>query len=200
MPSKKYLGEMQPIVILIRLLKEGESESKYIHCQLNLSQDLCEVKEQAISNEVPLKSARVQDLPIDLTAFKDPNDKGNTPSREKRTVSVESLELKSEHKTKDISLKEPTSSTQNSETKTKETTSSEESVPKIKEELRTNLESEDSSAEFSNLKTVMHLIFKDSLHLFRKTQSSKIISILIKSPEVAQYLEASEAQIRGCRI
>ena len=200
MPNKKYLGEMQPIIILIRLLKEGESESKYIKCQLNLSQDIWDVKDPLNANEMPLKTARAQDLPIDFSSFKDPNDKWNTPSREKRTVSGESLELKSDWKTKDILLKEISPSKENSETKTKETAFSDESISKNKTELQISFENEESSEEFKNLKTVMHVIFQDSLHLFRKTQSSKIISILIKSQELATFLESNESEIRGCRI
>ena len=200
MPNKKYLGEMQPIIILIRLLKEGESESKYIKCQLNLSQDICDIKDPLNANEMPLKTARAQDLPIDLSSFKDPNDKWNTPSREKRTVSGESLELKSDRKTKDILLKELSPSRENSEAKTKETAFSDESISKTKTELQMSFENEESSEEFKNLKNVMHVIFQDSLHLFRKTQSSKFISILIKSQELATFLESNESKIRGCRI
>ena len=149
---------------------------------------------------MPLKTARAQDLPIDLSLFKDPNDKWNTPSREKRTVSGESLELKSDRKTKDILLKELSPSKENSEAKTKETTFSDESISKTKTELQMSFENEQSSEEFKNLKTVMHVIFQDSLHLFRKTQSSKIISILIKSQELATFLKSNESEIRGYRI
>ena len=149
---------------------------------------------------MPLKTARAQDLPIDLSSFKDPNDKWNTPSREKRTVSGESLELKSDRKTKDILLKELSPSKENSEAKTKETTFSDESISKTKTELQMSFENEQSSEEFKNLKTVMHVIFQDSLHLFRKTQSSKIISILIKSQELATFLKSNESEIRGYRI
>ena len=201
MPSKKYLCEMQQVIVLIRLLEEGDNESKYIKWQLNLSQDICESKEFSCLNDTILKSARGQDTTIDYSSFGDPNEKTNTPSREKRTLSIENLEIKTDLKTKDISaINEPSNATESNERETKEISWSENTLRTSIDDMQICKPNQVDSEDFSSLQTVMHVIFQDNIHLFKKTQASKIISILIKSSKLAKFLEANEAQIRGWRI
>lgn len=52
----------------------------------------------------------------------------------------------------------------------------------------------------ANIQIVMHTIFMDNRHLFKKALTNKIIKIEIGSKKLAENLENNEAQIRGCRI
>ena len=47
------------------------------------------------------------------------------------------------------------------------------------------------------LQVVMQSIFLENKHLFKKSQSNRIIKIDISSRKLAEYLEKSSAQIRG---
>ena len=200
MPSKKYLSEMQPISVLINLTKQSDNDDRYIKCQVTLSRDIWEPKENSNSND-NLKSSKELDIWIDFSAFKDLNDKTNTPSREKRTYSIESLDMKADTKTKDTPISKDLSSSKDwLDLKTKWGSTIDSSARKSLEVNQFELSSKEENDEGPNLQTIMHSIFEDSIHLFKQTQTTKIVSISITSSKLAEFLESNSSQIKGWRI
>lgn len=192
---------MQPITVLIQLKNQGDSDDHYIKCQVTLSQDISETKEPAASIDSSLKSSKELESGIDFSSFKDSNDKINTPSRDKRTYSIESWDIKNDSKTKDTpTSKELSSSKECLDIKDKGCSTVDSSARKSLEVNQFETSSKEELDESASLQTVMHTIFQDSIHLFRKTQTTRIVSVSISSSKLGEFLESNSSQISGWRI
>ena len=115
-------------------------------------------------------------------------------------MSIESNDYKADCKTKDTSTaKETISSNEIIESKSKVNPLLESPLRRSEEMLDSSFK-EEAIWDEGNIQIVMHTIFMDNRHLFKKALPNKIIKIEIASKKLAEHLENHEAQIRGCRI
>ena len=148
-----------------------------------------------------LKSSKELENGIDFSAFKESNDKNNTPLREKRALSIESLDIKPDSKTKDTpTSKDQSNSKEWFEIKNKGCSTVDSSARKSLEVNQFETSSKEEIDESASLQTVMHTVFEDNIHLFKKTQTTKIVSVSISSSKLAEFLETNSSQISGWRI
>lgn len=109
MPNKKYLGEMKPITVLLKLT-DSDSDSGYVSCQMTLAQDNEEDDENTLPETTSKLSSKVLENCSEFGASKESSSKVNTPCRTKRTMSIESNDPKTDCKTKDASTTKDNSS------------------------------------------------------------------------------------------
>lgn len=78
MPNKKYLGEMKPINVLLRL-PDSDSESGYVNCQVTLSQDTQEDGENYPPETTSKLSSKILESCSEMGAIKESTSKVSTP-------------------------------------------------------------------------------------------------------------------------
>ena len=142
----------------------------------------------------------------------------NTPSRSSRDVATDVSEAKVEkEETKELPKVEPCKettknlSTQGTNNKdgfetprsnlSKHDTNNIESPMQFKDtdnQLDTSLKEE--IEDYADIEVIMYILFEESRHLFKKSQADKVIKINIADLKLAEFLETSKTEIRGCRI
>jgi hypothetical protein len=115
-------------------------------------------------------------------------------------MSIDSSDNKVDGKTKDaLTAKEMISQSDLIENKTKLNSTIESPLRRSTEVLDSSFK-EETIYDESDIQIIMHTIFMDNRHLFKKALPNKIIKIDIASKRLADVLENNETQIRGCRI
>ncbi|CAI2369130.1 unnamed protein product [Moneuplotes crassus] len=194
-PSKKYLAEMKPIIILLKYL-DKEGKSLFVSAQVTLSHDIGAMKEEVKTPSTKSKMSKILENCSDFGSTKNAIGKAATPIRKERTISADSTDCH----TKDASeVKEPLNSKENIDTKNTTQIKPKSSLRKSHEIV--NIPSQEERKEHEiNFERIMSIIFEEDRHLFRKTQANKIIKIDLPDFNLADFLENNSIQLRGCRI
>lgn len=205
MPSKKYLAEMTPIKILIEL-NQDDRNLRHIRSQVTLTKDdIKNIKE--LEN---LSKSFKMAISSENQVTKEPQKSTNTPVRDKRggiTTQPEPKQEKEENK--DAKKADPNSNVPKNKdgfntprsNNSKNCGNGIESPMQMKDgENQLDISLKEDIEDESNIELIMHILFEESRHLFKKTISDRVIKINIADNRLAEYLENNQAEIRGCRI
>lgn len=107
MPNKKYLVEMKPITVLVKLMV-SDIDSGYVKCQVKLSQDCRNADEITLNSDQSSKALKFLENCSEIGASKDCMTKVTTPIRTNRTMSIESTDHKTDCKTNNASTAKDT--------------------------------------------------------------------------------------------
>ena len=132
----------------------------------------------------------------DFSSTKEAVSKITTPVRNKRNLSIDSNECKTEGRAKDSEVSKESITQKDGETKPNTQSLVESPLRKSHEVLDCAFKEEVKPDETS-LQIVMHKIYEQDRHLFRKTQANKIIKLDINSQNLVDFLESKPANMRG---
>lgn len=193
-PNRKYLVEMKPITVILAWT-DKDSDQGYVKSQVILSQDKPCHKDEVKTPSSNSKTAKILEAWGDFSSSKETLIQTQTRVRDKRTMSIEDATCNPDPSVVKDQPKGEALAEQLEEKKSEG-----------KNSLRRSLEYIDHSFKETalldewGLQVVMQSIFLENKHLFKKSQSNRIIKIDISSRKLAEYLEKSSAQIRGWRI
>ena len=203
-PSKIYLAEMQPIKVLVKLTQDG-IEIGYAKSQITLSRDVINNIKGSENLSKSLKMANTSENQVS----KDAQKSSNTPNRCPRGLVAEPTESKADREevktvTKSESVKESAVSKDGYETPRSSTSKNNNTQLESPLQLKGTENQLDTSLKEDiddlNIEVIMHILFEESRHLFKKTQANKVIRINIADSKLTEFLENNTAEIRGCRI